>query len=778
MPSITSQPNCGIVVTPSRSHIGSEIWRLENTSVIMSRFVLALAVSLWWCGTAFAATTTVFNPFTGKFDYTLSNSDMGVVTGKTATFTDYDCTTFSNGGTLTTDATGNLLCSNDDTGGGGANSFETWSTPSGTNPVAESSTDTVLFTASGIVVTGTVGLDTIDFTIDTQLSELTGDVTATNAGVTTIQPNAVALSTDTTGNYVLDVADGTGIDGTAAAEGATYTPSVDATELNDVTWGDNTEVAITLTFDSTAVTNPFIEFATNQIVIAPGGSDLEIRDDIESEEATPSLKLTDDTINEDDFLWSANASQITITNDTDSVTYFTAASTHAITLGAAGAISLTVTTDGTGDAEVLLPDDSIGDAEIAFDEVTGADLTLTDAGAITSSGLITGNANLTVGNGVSAGTVSLLEGSGGGTNFKAFASPATITANTTCTFEDDANFIPDSCVGDGTDGGGGSAFTTIDVPAGTDPVATGAADTLTITETGALVITGTAATDTIDITFAAGGLTTTEISGLDISADTNLTAGDNLTLTDDDLDLDAAVTIGTSIASPIFASTTAGVAAAGILRFANAEGINWEAAPAGTDCTLLTDASEVLTSSCVFTATGGITIDATTEGNIETAIDTLANLTAASALVTVGTITTGAWNAGAITSSGIITGNANLTVGNGVSAAASPDTASFIIDNTELSSTTFGAGAFTTMTFDAGATDPVITAASGSLTIAPGGSDLIVADDVEVQDATPHLRLTDTTASEDDFEWVADASQLLLSNVTDSRSILSIIHSG
>src|SRR3990167_1708112 len=281
----------------------------------------------------------------------------------------------------------------------------------------------------------------------------------------------------------------------------------------------------------------------------------------------------------------------------------------------------------------------------------------------------------------------------------------------------------------------------------------------------------------VDVT-CTGCLGTTEIAGLDISADTNLTAGDNLTLTDDDLDLDAAVTIGTSISSPIFASTTAGVAAAGILRFANAESINWEAAPAGTDCTLLTDASEVLTSSCVFTATGGITIDATTEGNIETAIDTLANLTAASALVTVGTITTGAWNAGAITSSGIITGNANLTVGNGVSAAASPDTASFIIDNTELSSTTFGAGAFTTMTFDAGATDPVITAASGSLTIAPGGSDLIVADDVEVQDATPHLRLTDTTASEDDFEWVADASQLLLSNVTDSRSILSIIHSG
>src|SRR3990167_945349 len=48
--------------------------------------------------------------------------------------------------------------------------------------------------------------------------------------------------------------------------------------------------------------------------------------------------------------------------------------------------------------------------------------------------------------------------------------------------------------------GGGNSFETIDVPAGTDPVASGATDTLTITETSFLTLTGTAATDTIDIT--------------------------------------------------------------------------------------------------------------------------------------------------------------------------------------------------------------------------------------------------------------------------------------
>src|SRR3990167_3663594 len=57
-----------------------------------------------------------------------------------------------------------------------------------------------------------------------------------------------------------------------------------------------------------------------------------------------------------------------------------------------------------------------------------------------------------------------------------------------------------------TGGGGGSGttentFETIDVPAGTDPVAESATDTLTITETSPLVITGTAGTDTLNITW-------------------------------------------------------------------------------------------------------------------------------------------------------------------------------------------------------------------------------------------------------------------------------------
>jgi microcystin-dependent protein len=73
-----------------------------------------------------------------------------------------------------------------------------------------------------------------------------GDITASSSGTAwAIDANSVALGTDTTGNYVLDVADGTGIDGTASAEGATYTPSLDLTEISSGTWGAGSFTAFT-----------------------------------------------------------------------------------------------------------------------------------------------------------------------------------------------------------------------------------------------------------------------------------------------------------------------------------------------------------------------------------------------------------------------------------------------------------------------------------------------------------------------------------------------------
>lgn len=64
--------------------------------------------------------------------------------------------------------------------------------------------------------------------------------------------DCVALGSETTGNYVATVADGTGIDGTAAAEGATYTPTLDLTEIT-CDAGIDCSGATTIIFDSTEV---------------------------------------------------------------------------------------------------------------------------------------------------------------------------------------------------------------------------------------------------------------------------------------------------------------------------------------------------------------------------------------------------------------------------------------------------------------------------------------------------------------------------------------------
>ena len=88
------------------------------------------------------------------------------------------------------------------------------------------------------------------------------------AGTSTISSVAdVALTTNTSGNYVKDVADGTGIDGTAAAEGATYTPTLDLTEINSATFGSGTFT--TLTFDAGA-TDPVLTMASNVFAVTTG----------------------------------------------------------------------------------------------------------------------------------------------------------------------------------------------------------------------------------------------------------------------------------------------------------------------------------------------------------------------------------------------------------------------------------------------------------------------------------------------------------------------------
>jgi len=69
-------------------------------------------------------------------------------------------------------------------------------------------------------------------------------------------------------------------------------------------------------------------------------------------------------------------------------------------------------------------------------------------------------------------------------------------------------------------------------------------------------------------------------------------------------------------------------------------------------------------------------------------------------------------------------------------------------------------------------TDGLLTMGSDTLEFDGTTTDFELSDDLSLTDATPHLQLIDSTASEDDFEWYADASQVYLTNVTDAVELL------
>ena len=159
------------------------------------------------------------------------------------------------------------------------NSFATMSV-NGVSVAADSSVDTLTFASSsgaGLNIVGNSGTDTISFELGnipgsslnttsvanaisgSIYSGVSGDITITTAGVATIAANSVALGTDTVGNYVASVANGTGITAIAAAsEGAAVTVSVSgASTLNTnriTKWTGTAFADSSLTDDGTSIT--------------------------------------------------------------------------------------------------------------------------------------------------------------------------------------------------------------------------------------------------------------------------------------------------------------------------------------------------------------------------------------------------------------------------------------------------------------------------------------------------------------------------------------------
>ena len=193
----------------------------------------------------------------------------GITSSGSVTFSGLNCTGNANGGALTTNGAGQLVCSDDDGGSGSAISG------SGTNGTVALFSGSQTLTNSIITQSGTTVTVAGDLVLNTQLSvgnggtgatsftsngvvygngtgalqvtgagtggqvllangsgvptfvSLSGDVTVSATGVAAIQANSVALSTDTNGNYVANLGSLTGLSVTGnTGEGSTPALSV------------------------------------------------------------------------------------------------------------------------------------------------------------------------------------------------------------------------------------------------------------------------------------------------------------------------------------------------------------------------------------------------------------------------------------------------------------------------------------------------------------------------------------------------------------------------
>ena len=117
----------------------------------------------------------------------------------------------------------------------------------GTLPVANGGTGTTTLTTNGVLYgDGTSAIQVTSAGTNGQLlfgntggapifATLSADATVTNAGVLTISGDAVALTTDTTGNYIATITDGSGISGGVSSEGGTPTLSINLLDTQDGT---------------------------------------------------------------------------------------------------------------------------------------------------------------------------------------------------------------------------------------------------------------------------------------------------------------------------------------------------------------------------------------------------------------------------------------------------------------------------------------------------------------------------------------------------------------
>lgn len=356
---------------------------------------------------------------------------------------------------------GGWVCGTDDSGGGGANSFETMNAPSGTDPVADSATDTLNLTSSSLTITGTAGTDTLDFEIGTaavgateldeagveaglesvlDLQDLQGAVTDGQVPDTitvNLAATATALAANgancTAGNYPL------GVDASGAVESCTADSDTQLSQeqVEDYVGGmvtGNTETQIAVTYQDGDGTLDFVVDTLGGDVTGTLGATV-VGDDSHSHTTTTisGLDISDDTN-------LAVGDGVALTGDT---------------------VSLDLIDDGDAQSATTA-------SESGLEHVSG------------ELGLIRGCAD---------GEILEWNDTTGDWN----------------------------CGTDDAGGGGANSFETWNAPAGTDPVADSATDTINLTSD-TLTITGTAATDTLDLEIATAAVGATELDEADVEA--------------------------------------------------------------------------------------------------------------------------------------------------------------------------------------------------------------------------------------------------------------------
>lgn len=402
------------------------------------------------------------------------------------------------------------------------NLFQTIDAPSGTDPVADSSTDTLTLTAGGgVTVTGDATTDTVtiaavDTSATNELQNLFSTVSTTSGTAPVADANADTL-TLTAGTGITITGDSSTDTITIAATGGGAFNSAD---VDDAVWSDGaTEAEIQYTYNLSSGTDPVVKYQDNNVDFSTAVTATSFSAD-RSTTVGGSIELPEGSNNGSAFVgFIAPASIAT----------------------AGGLCQLLDAVNGTG----MIPASCIsggGGTQNLFETINASSGTDPVADATTDTLNMAAGTGITVTGDSSTDTITiattalLTEVDGSTTNelqniFQTVDAPAgtdpiadsttdtlTITTGTgiTVTGDSTTDTLAFAVVDQSATNEIQNIFQTVDASSGTDPVADGSTDTLVVTGGTGITVTGDSTTDTLTIATTAllsevDGSTTNEI---------------------------------------------------------------------------------------------------------------------------------------------------------------------------------------------------------------------------------------------------------------------------